>query len=149
MDTTNLKDEPSAQKSRFGNNESILDLSGNPVDQNKDQGAISSKIIVQGQEPLEDTQGQENIHELIGGMKTGLNNKQTFKMANAMAADELEQTYLNDELVGGGLRTSQQRLEVSQNDGSVFDTSQLLNLSPNFTRQPNKLLGPDEIHQSQ
>jgi len=75
MDTTNLKDEPSAQKSRFGNNESILDLSGNPVDQNKDQGAISPKIIVQGQEPLEDTQGQENIHELIGGMKTGLNNK--------------------------------------------------------------------------
>ena len=57
-------------------------------------------------------------------MKTGLNNKQTFKMANAMVAnDELEQTYLNDELVGGGLRTSQQRLEVSQNDGSVFDTS--------------------------
>ena len=45
--------------------------------------------MVQG-EPLEDTQGQENIHELIGGMKTGLNNKQTFKMANAMAADELE-----------------------------------------------------------
>jgi|TARA_B110000285_G_scaffold134049_2_gene150272 hypothetical protein len=40
-------------------------------------------------------------------MKTGLNNKQTFKIANAMvAADELEQTYLNDELVGGGLRSS-------------------------------------------
>jgi len=37
MDTTNLKDEPSAQKSRFGNNESILDLSGNPVDPNKEQ----------------------------------------------------------------------------------------------------------------
>jgi len=55
MDTTNLKDEPSAQKSRFGNNESILDLSGNPVDQNKDQSAISPKIIVQGQEPLEET----------------------------------------------------------------------------------------------
>lgn len=32
MDTTNLKDEATAQKSRFGNNESILDLSGNPVD---------------------------------------------------------------------------------------------------------------------
>ena len=125
MDTTNLKDEPSAQKSRFGNNESILD--------DKDQHPISPNIMVQG-EPLEDTQGQENIHELIGGMKTGLNNKQTFKMANAMAADELEQTYLNDELVGGGLRTSQIRGEPSQNDGSVFDTSQLLNLSPNFTR---------------
>jgi hypothetical protein len=68
--------------------------------------------MVQG-EPLEDTQGQENIHELIGGMKTGLNNKQTFKMANAMAADELEQTYLNYELVGGGLRTSQIRGEPS------------------------------------
>lgn len=55
-----------------------------------------------------DTQDQDNIHELIGGMKTGLNNKQTFKMANAMvAADELEQTYLNDELVGNGLRNSQ------------------------------------------
>ena len=66
-----------------------------------------------------------------------------------VAADELEQTYLNDELVGNGLRTSQQRLDPSQNDGSVFDTSQLLNLSPNFTRQPNKLLSPDEIHQSQ
>jgi hypothetical protein len=37
MDTTNLKDEQSAQKSRFGNNESILDLLGNPLDQNKDQ----------------------------------------------------------------------------------------------------------------
>ena len=47
MDTTNLKDEPSAQKSRFGNNESILDLSGNPVDHNKELPAqISPKITV-------------------------------------------------------------------------------------------------------
>jgi hypothetical protein len=67
-------------------------------------------------------------------MKTGLNNKQSFKMANAMAGDELEQTYLNDELIGNGLRTSQQRVDISQNDGSVFDTSQLINLSPSFTR---------------
>jgi hypothetical protein len=37
MDTTNLKDEQSAQKSRFGNNESILDLLGNPAEQSKDQ----------------------------------------------------------------------------------------------------------------
>jgi hypothetical protein len=67
-------------------------------------------------------------------MKTGLNNKQSFKMANAMAGDELEQTYLNDELIGNGMRTSQQRVDISQNDGSVFDTSQLINLSPSFTR---------------
>ena len=67
-------------------------------------------------------------------MKTGLNNKQSFKMDNAMAGDELEQTYLNDELIGNGMRTSQQRVDISQNDGSVFDTSQLINLSPSFTR---------------
>lgn len=44
METTNLKDEPTAQKSRFGNNESILDLSGNPVDQSKDQQPVSPSI---------------------------------------------------------------------------------------------------------
>jgi len=47
-------------------------------------------------------------------------------MANAIvAADELEQTYLNDELIAvNGVRVSQHRpIDVSQHDGSVFDTS--------------------------
>lgn len=56
---------------------------------------------------------QKEYSELVGGMRTGLNNNTNRKLASVredagmIGGQDLEQTYLNDEiLLGGGLRNS-------------------------------------------
>lgn len=56
---------------------------------------------------------QKDYSELVGGMRTGLNANANRKLLSvreeqaAMRGDDLEQTYLNDEiLLGQGLRNS-------------------------------------------
>lgn len=105
-------------------------------------------------EPNEETKINSSAHlnpkeysELVGGMRTGLTGAGNRKLLSVreeagLRGDDLEQTYLNDEiLLGNGLRTSQRHhvLDESQHQPSQFDNSQI-HMSPNFDALKNRNL---------